>query len=167
MAQFVIEVPTLPDMEARLIAAPATIRTTLDAAVEAAAIAMQTIVKTEVPVRTGRLRKSISFEASGGQAVIFPDLKVAPYAIYVHEGTGIFGTGYGAKKQPIRPINAKVLATKVNPGWGSKNAKGYFIIGKYSIGQRPNPFMKYAYQRGKVKVLTIMSAAVKSVIEEL
>jgi len=160
---FIVEIPELAKFEAKLATAPTKVRVTLEDAVKTATIVMQTLAKAEAPVRTGKLRTAISFESRGFMGAVYPDLARTPYAAYVHGGTGIFGPEHRA----IVPVNKKVLATKANPGWGSANSKGYFIIGKRSIGQRPNPFMKRAYDLGKVKTLNIMKTATDAMVKEL
>ncbi len=160
---FIIEIPELARFESNWSTAPAKIRTTLEDAIKAATILMRTVAKAEAPVRMGKLRSAISLEVKGTMGTVYPDLIRTPYAMYVSMGTGI----YGKNRRPIVPVNKKVLATKVNPGWGSKGKGGYFIIGKSSMGQRPNPFMKRAYDLGKVKALTIMKGAMQTVIKEL
>lgn len=103
-------------------------------ALTTAAIAVQRIARQQAPVRTGRLANSIKYNVNGLTAVIGPTVD---YGIYVEMGTGL----YGPKGQPIQPKNGKVLATKYNPGWGSKSKAGYFVIGTFSRGQEANPFM--------------------------
>lgn len=99
------------------------------------AIEVQNIARGEAPTRTGKLRNSIMFQIHGLTAVISPKVD---YAVYVEGGTGL----YGPNKTAIVPKNKKVLATKINPGFGQKTKSGYFIIGKKSSGQKANPFFK-------------------------
>lgn len=161
--KFIIEVPGLAEMNIKLAGASGTVHKTLEAAVKASMIVMQTIAKSEAPVRTSKLRGAISFESSGLQGVVYPDLVRTPYAAYVHEGSGL----YGKFKRPIVPKSKHVLATKVNPGWGTPNRKGYYIIGKSIKGQKPNPFMQRAFDKGKSKVMTIMEEAMDAAAKEI
>lgn len=76
-----------------------------------------------VPVDTGALRASLTMEhitVGGAPAVRIGS--ALPYAIYRHEGTGI----YGPKGAPIRPVSATVLrwpATN-NSGSGARRYRG-------------------------------------------
>lgn len=107
----------------------------IETALNLAAIATQGIARSQAPTRTGRLVNSIGYKIRGLTAVISPNVT---YAGYVEMGTGI----YGVNHQNITPKNSKVFATKVNPGFGSASKSGYFIIGRSSKGQKPNPFME-------------------------
>jgi HK97 gp10 family phage protein len=113
-------------------------------ALEVAAIGVQNLARHNAPTRTGRLVNSIGYKINGLKATIGPTV---PYGLYVEMGTGL----YGPKGQLIEPKTSKVLATKVNPGWGTKSSNGYFVIGRYSRGQEANPFMaKTAHEAGPV-----------------
>jgi hypothetical protein len=59
----------------------------------------------------GRLAASIDFriEREGNAIVLVLESTAGMYALYQHEGTGIYGTGKGASRQPIRPRRAKFL----------------------------------------------------------
>lgn len=88
-------------------------------------------------VNTGRLRASITRKMV--MTTRGPAVQVGTnvsYAIYVHEGTGL----YGPKAKMIRPVNKKVLRWKVKGGRGKK---GYTYSMK-SSGMRPNHFLKNA-----------------------
>lgn len=92
-------------------------------------------------VDTGRLRSSVRailITYDGKPAVtIGTNVK---YAKFVHDGTGIFGP----YSQVIRPKNKKALkwASKTH---GAKSGKGKgYVFAKYTIGMRPNPFLKNA-----------------------
>ena len=124
------------------------IKTTLTTA----AIAVQKIARQEAPVRTGRLQNSIQYKVRGLEAEIGPKVQ---YGLYVEMGTGLYGP-YG---HLIEPKNSKVLATKSNPGFGSKNKGGYYVIGRYSRGQEANPFM----QRTAVEAIPVVTEIFKMV----
>lgn len=70
------------------------------------------------------------------------------YAIFVHEGTGI----YGPKKEVIRPRQAKALQWPVtNPGKGRRRYKGgktqAYNYAKFVRGQKGVPYLKMAMER--------------------
>jgi len=55
-------------------------------------------------------------------------------AIYIHDGTGI----YGPKKQPIVPVNARVLRFRIG---------GRTVFAKSVKGIKPKPFFTKAIKR--------------------
>jgi hypothetical protein len=136
-SSFYITIPQLVELQARFDMWPEQYKTILAKTLEKAAIGTQSIMMSQVPVRTGHLRQSIGYVIKGSEAVVAVDPKLAPYAFDVEAGTGVFGT-HGTV---IQPQNKSVMATKMNPGWGSANSSGYFIIGTYQRGQEANKFM--------------------------
>lgn len=81
------------------------------------------------PVDTGRLRSSITHELRQERGV--PVVRVGTnvkYAVYVHEGTGI----YGPRHRMIVPVRAKALRFKVD----SK-----VVYAKHVRGVRARPFL--------------------------
>jgi hypothetical protein len=125
-----------------------------------AAINTTTIAKAYAPVRTGRLRTSIIYKVVGLTATIYTPVN---YADWVERGTGI----YGPNREPIVPTQQKVLATRTNPGWGSNNAAGYYIIGKSQSGQQPNPFFSRATISATPGVLAEFELLGKNIINSL
>lgn len=104
------------------------------------------------PVNTGRLRSSITtvFTRSvyGPVAQIGSNLS---YAIFVHEGTGI----YGPSGAPIRPRNGQFLrwAATNNSGSGRRRYKGgrtaQWVFARESRGSRGVPFLLDALDAAK------------------
>lgn len=93
--------------------------------------AVENRAKRLVPVNNGRLKQSITTEMSieNGAPVAKVGTNVE-YALFVHEGTGI----YGPRRIPIRPVRAKALRFKPK---GSKE----FIYRKRSAGSPPKRFL--------------------------
>ena len=95
-------------------------------------------------VNTGRLSSSINWRVVEYRGL--PAVRVGTsvkYAIYVHEGTGI----YGPRHRMIRPVNKRVLRWKVRGG-GRKSRKGY-TFSTYSRGMKPNKFLKDALRAAR------------------
>lgn len=99
------------------------------------------------PVNTGQLRASLNMEQvvsdRGDPAVrIGTNLK---YAIYVHEGTGLYGRG-----TPIVPVRATILRwPRVNnTGAGTRRYRGgatsAYVFARQSRGSRGRPFLRDA-----------------------
>lgn len=103
-----------------------------------------------VPVDQGQLRSSIKLEMDTERGL--PVARVGTnvkYAIWVHEGTGI----YGPRKTPIRPVRARVLKwpVKNQSGQGRRRYRGgsteNFAYAKQVKGVRPRPFLRVALER--------------------
>lgn len=89
-------------------------------------------------IDTGRLRSSIDTQlySLGGMTVVRVGTNVF-YALFVHDGTGIFGP----KGTYIYPKTAPWLT------W--KNKKGQWQVAHRVKGMRPNPFLKNAVKAAK------------------
>lgn len=122
------------------------------------AIAIQGIARTQAPTRTGRLVNSIGYKIKDLTATISPSVK---YAGYVEMGTGI----YGPKGEMIVPKQKKVLASKINPGWGSAS-NGYYVIGRSSKGQKANPFMARTAELAKPIVEGYFKVQVGNIVRD-
>lgn len=138
-ATFNIAMPDVEAMITNLAAAPATITKTADSMVDEITSGLQNLARLNAPKRTGKLRDSILTTPSvAGIGTMFTGLN---YAIFVNGGTGL----YGPKGTVIEPKSKQVLATKINPGWGTPNKQGYYIIGKWQRGMEANPFFTKTY----------------------
>lgn len=89
-------------------------------------------------IDTGRLRASITHELRLGRTWIARVGTNVTYALYVHEGTGL----YGPRHTYIRPVNRKVLRW-VNKD-GGKSGKGGYTYSMKSSGFPGNPFLRNA-----------------------
>lgn len=93
-------------------------------------------------VDTGRLRASISTQVidNGGHPYVTVGTNVF-YAIYVHEGTGI----YGPRRRAIRPKRGKLFRFKPKARLGPyKITKGGIVYAHEIQGMRPNHFLRDA-----------------------
>lgn len=109
------------------------------------------IAKSLAPVDEGRLRQSITYEvrseADGPVGVVGTNVE---YAIFVHEGTGLY-----SKRNPrlIRPVRARALRwpTKNNSGVGRRRFRGGqtagYTFSKSSKGVKGRPFLTDALKR--------------------
>ena len=154
-----INIPDIDAIIAKFESAPEDTAIAIQDALKTSAISAQSIARAEAPVKTGLMRNSIGYKVEGLRAVIAPTVD---YALYVNEGTGI----YGKNNAPITPSTASVFATKKNPGWGTPNASGYFIIGRSIKGQKANPFMTRAKTRVEPIVRDTFRAAIQGVTKE-
>jgi len=93
-----------------------------------------TLAKKYAPVNTGRLRASIEAKLVryGDNVAVIVGTNVE-YAMYQHEGTGI----YGPQGQPIRPRNAKFLRFK-------PKGSGAYVFAREVRGSMPTFFLKRA-----------------------
>jgi HK97 gp10 family phage protein len=128
------------------------LRENLEAAIEAgllrAAAAVEARAVEEAPVVRSHLVNSIRKYIQNRRAVITP---VARYALYVHQGTGI----YGPHKTRIVPTTKKALAFQIGGKW---------IIRRSVKGQKPNPFMKRAFDEVRPRLKDIFNGAISDFI---
>lgn len=100
------------------------------------------------PKDTATLSRSITLEISlrNGAPVVAVGSNLE-YAIYVHEGTGLWST---RGPRPIVPVRAKALrwAKVNNSGQGRRRYKGgktaAYVFSKRSAGSPPKPFLRDA-----------------------
>jgi hypothetical protein len=95
------------------------------------------------PVADGALRASLrtKFEASSRtvKGWVYSDLE---YALYVHEGTGI----YGPKGAPIKPKRGRYLVFEARNARTTAPGRGNRVFAREVRGQRPNRFLLRALQ---------------------
>ena len=120
----------------------------IEAGLLRAAGAVEAVAVEEAPKKKGNLADSIRKYLEGHRAIIKP---TAPYAAWVHGGTGI----YGPHKTPIVPTTKKALAFRI----GDK-----MIIRRSVKGMKPNPFMKRALDRLQPRLAQIFMDGFRSVI---
>ncbi|GAA0400424.1 hypothetical protein GCM10009530_60310 [Microbispora corallina] len=90
------------------------------------------------PVDEGHLRASLQMALHAGPGRVWATVgSHLEYAIYVHEGTGL----YGPKHHLIRPMSAKVLAWKSRNPKATPKGKGNMVFAAYVKGMKPRPFL--------------------------
>jgi len=117
----------------------ANVGTELATATLECATVLTAAAKREAPVRSGRLRRSISYQA-GGQGSYVVSTNV-PYAVDVHEGT---------RPHIIRPVNKRALAWK-----GMRHP----VKLVHHPGTRGNPFMTRALSTSHAQITAIAARA--------
>lgn len=110
----------------------------------AALLAIESHAVEEAPHATGNLVNAITVEQAQGGGHVFVS-GAAPYGVYVHEGTGI----WGPNKKRIRPVNKKALFW---PGAAHPVAS--------VAGQKPNPFLDRAAEKAEPEVTEIFREVV-------
>lgn len=115
---------------------PLVVGAMLNAAINDIAHFAEATAKGEAGFRTGHLRRSIStrearVDMAGAHKAAVGVSRTARYAIWTHEGTGLFGSGHR-----ISPARGNVLAFSLG---------GRAVFAKSVIGQRANPFMREAF----------------------
>ena len=92
-------------------------------------------------METKNLVNTITKSFSGSGYHVEAEIKAtATYALFVHEGTGLFGP----KAQKITPVNARALKIMTPNG---------VIYRKSSKGQKPQPFLKDAFEMEAPKLI--------------
>lgn len=113
-------------------------------AMEYVMLQLQKPVKSECPVDQGLLRASISYTVdmdhngvTGTLGILSgkssEGVTVGQYAIWVHQGTGIYASEGGGRSTP----------------WVYTVTSGKYAGTHYTRGQRANPFFRRAYQKNK------------------
>lgn len=105
---------------------------------------VQRVARRRVDSDTGRLAASIRVETNSAPGFVYADIGSAlRYAIWHHEGTGIYGSG-----RPIRPTRARVMRFKPGKtprrttlsGAPRRDTRGVVYARKVK-GQPPNPYL--------------------------
>jgi len=121
------------------------------AADSAKTIALGAIAK--APVKTGRLRRSITSEvvplAADVQGIV---MATAPYARYVEEGTGL----YGPKKAVI--LYDRMHKFKIGGSWVS-------VLG--IRGMQAKPYMKPAFEEARERVVGLFRDAIFAAVKRV
>lgn len=100
--------------------------------------------KINAPSRSGELRNSIASRVNGNEAIIGTNLQ---YAIYVHQGTGLFAVnGDGRTDVP----------------WVYCDAEGNFHS---TSGQAPQPFLTNALESCKPQIKELLKQYTKEAIK--
>jgi len=147
-----IELHDIERMKAVIKKAPALAAIRYIAALKIAGNLIRVNMKKEAPRKSGVLQRSIKLSVSGMTAKIGPNLRDAPYAIYVHMGTGIYGKG----GRRIRPRNKQALY------W-----KGALHPVKSVKGQRANPFVDRTAKGSEVIVREVFFRATNNLVKEI
>ena len=109
----------------------------LEAAMKKACALVERDAKIKAPKDTGALRRSITSKTTAQMGVvggvIFTPLEYAPYVEY---GTGLFAEKGGRQD-----------------GWVYKDDEGNY---HFTNGQKPQPFMRPAFNENKAEILRIL-----------
>lgn len=101
-------------------------------------LATRNLAVSMAPVDDGPLRASLRTKMEASTRVVrgwvYSDLE---YALYVHEGTGI----YGPKGQPIRPKNGRYLVFEARNARTTPRGRGNIVFARQVRGQRPQRFL--------------------------
>ena len=109
------------------------------------------------PVDHGLLRQWFFFNTSDDNIEI---RSPATYAIFVDQGTGIYGSG-----NLIKPKRGKALAFKAGQKWkGPVNKDGYAFL-KYSKGQKGQKFVEKSIKQTQAKLDQLFIKAINEVIQ--
>lgn len=156
---------TIPDIDlwaSRFMQAPAKATAVLNIALAKSAVLVEGAARGNAPVKTGTLRNSIHSTPMPLKAIIYTRTK---YAAFVEKGTGVYGENHREIK--ASDYGKKVFATRQNPGWGTRNDAGYFIIGTKFKGQKANPFMERAYTESREEIVKFFDQAGKDFLRSL
>lgn len=139
------------EVQAALKKAPGLTVDRLQKWVNRSALRAERKAKQEVPVRQGMLQSSIHTKIGNLSASVTPE---KDYAIYVHEGTGI----YGKYRRPITPKNKKALAFTIN---------GRKVFARSVKGQKANPFMQRSFDSVRPEVNRDAERTVEDIVRSM
>lgn len=107
-------------------------------AVRRVVLATRNLAVSKAPVDDGPLRASLRTKFEYGNRYVkgwvYSDLE---YALYVHEGTGI----YGPKGSPIKPKRGRYLVFEARNARTTPRGRGNLVFARQVRGQRPNRFL--------------------------
>lgn len=104
--------------------------------------------KSEVPIKTGQLRRSITLDYRPISVSIYPSVK---YALPVHDGQ---------EPHTIVPLTKKVLRFKVGGKW-------VYARRVYHPGTKGNPFVERTVARSEGGVNSYFDSALDQIINQL
>jgi len=154
---FEIKVDNLDELQRLFKRFPAIVGEELKYTVKEVASLILETEKKEAPIgsyKGGNLRRSIEMKLFNIGAMIGPG-KSANYALYVHEGTGIFGP----KGSYITPKKAKMLAFR--------GRDGRMVFAKRVAGQKPNPFVQRTVDQTEAKVNSIIDKTINNILQKI
>lgn len=164
MSEISIKIVNLSKIRAAFKKSPELMVKDLNIAIRSSILHIAGKSASNAPVKSGNLRASHFRPESLEFKNLYGKLEPSPkYSAWVHDGTGLLGP----RGHPIEPKNKRVLATSDDPGWGSKNKKGYYIIGTYSRGQEANPFLKKAVDSEQRQVNKFFRKAVDDTLQSI
>lgn len=117
----------------------------VDKALNKACLLVENAAKEKVPVNTGNLRNSITYEVEGNEGTVGTNVEYAPY---VEFGTGLFSSqGDGRTDVP----------------WRYQTADGEWHS---TLGQNPQPYLQPALQENKDRIIEIFKQSIKETISD-
>lgn len=147
-----IQLKDINKMKAVIKAAPKLSAIRYNAAMKIAVNLIRVEMRRQAPRQSGNLQRSIKGSVSKLTGRVGPDLGTAPYAKYVHGGTGIYGQG----GKRIRPRTKQALF------W-----KGALHPVKSVRGQRANPFVDRTANAAQRFVPDVFQKATDNLVEEI
>ncbi len=158
MADYSVRIDGADELMKALKKSGETVRDKVGKAVVKAARRVEEAVGTKAPHITGALKGSINVQgpihtSNNIGAVVGTNLK---YARAVEFGTGIYGEGEGATRQPIVPRRAKVLAWKKGGKW---------IFARQVAGMKPRRFFQKGVEDSRKEATQIIADGVGEVLK--
>lgn len=132
-----LDVDVGPDLEEKLRRLDLEVDRLLQDALDDIALRIEYEAKGRAGFVTGNLKRNIGREPARRVGADTYEAKVgvrrtAPYGLWHHEGTGIFG----ARRRRIRPLTGNVLVFRI---------AGRLVFARSVKGQRANPFLREAF----------------------
>jgi len=143
-----IKIQNLEELRAAFKKAPETASKELEKATKEAGKQILATEKSEVPIKTGQLRRSITLDYKPISVSIYPTVK---YALPVHEGS---------KPHVIVPTAKKVLRFKVGGQW-------IYARRVYHPGSKGNKFVERTVSKSENPINKLFDKALENIINFL
>lgn len=95
--------------------------------------------------KTGNLERAISYSVEGDRADLYLDEAIAPYATFVHDGTGLWGP------------NRRAFDIKPRHSGGALFFENRFAKNVRQEGIRADPFVQEAFDDSRAALLVLFS----------
>lgn len=148
---YAIKVDNLDKIRSEFVKAPRVVAGQLEKGVKEAGAVILEKEKSEAPIKTGTLRRSIEMSYRPIGVTIYPK---SGYAYFVHFGTGL----YGERRAMIVPKRAKMLAWK---------SGGKMIFAKAVRGQKANAFVERTADQVGPKINRVFDNILKNISETI
>ena len=146
---FKIEIKGLNKLKTAVRQSPEMVKREMAGAIKISVNLIRPIMREEAPSKSGKLSRNIQAISSGLSGSIGPNLRITPYALYIHEGT---------KPYVIRPKTKKALYWK-----GALHP----VKKVNHPGIKANPFVERTAERMRVPIQKVFKNTINRIINNI
>lgn len=144
-----IEIVGLNKLQSSLRRSPQETFNALNRAISTSVYLIRPILADEMPTKTGKMKANVYTRVNGLKGEVGPNLRVTPYAWFVHQGTSPY---------TIRPKTKKALYWEGAP---------HPVALVHHPGIKANPFVKRAFNRIKIPVRQVFEKEIDKLLNKL